>query len=81
MLFTNIKIEIEYVPSLRSPNFNEYYLLYTFYSDNSLATMLTQKEEGGDEFPISFMRTCMQGSELNYHNIDKKYYPVFKLVK
>ena len=55
--FTKIKIEIAHTPSLRSPNFDKYFILYTFTSDNSLVAVLTQKEEGGDEFPISFMST------------------------
>ena len=42
--------------------------------------MLTQKEEGGDEYPISFMSTSLQGAELNYLIVDKKYYPIFKEV-
>ena len=40
-----------------------------------------QKEEGGDEYPISFMSTGMQGAELNYPAVDKKSYAVFKAVK
>ena len=36
---------------------------------------------GGDEFPISFMSTGLQGAELNYPAIDKQAYAVFKAVK
>ena len=43
--------------------------------------MLTQREEMGDEYPISFMRTGLQGDELNYLAIDKQAYAVFKEVK
>ena len=43
--------------------------------------MLTQKEDGGDEFPISFMSTSLQGAELNYPIVDKQVYAVFKAVK
>ena len=42
--------------------------------------MLTQKEDGGDEYPISFMSTGMQGAELNYPVVDKQAYAVFKAV-
>ena len=55
--------------------------MYTFASDDSLAAVLTQKEDGGDEFPISFMSTGLQGAELNYPAIDKQAYAVFKAVK
>ena len=43
--------------------------------------MLTQKEERGDEYPISFMSIGLQGAELNYHAIEKHVYTVFKAVK
>ena len=55
--------------------------MYTFASDDSLAAVLTQKEDGGDEYPISFMSTSLQGAELNYLVIDKQAYAVFKMVK
>ena len=43
--------------------------------------MLTQKEDGGDEYPISFMSTDLQGAESNYLAVDKQDYAVFKAVK
>ena len=42
---------------------------------------LTQKEDGGDEFLISFMSTGLQGDELNYPVVDKQVYTMFKVVK
>ena len=42
--FNKIKIEIAHAPSLKSPNFVKYFILYTFALDNSLATVLMQKE-------------------------------------
>ena len=43
--------------------------------------MLTHKEEGGDEYPISFMSTGLQRAELNYPAVDKQAYAIFKAVK
>ena len=43
--------------------------------------MLTQREERGDEYPLSFMGTSFQGAELNYPAIDKHAYVVFKVAK
>ena len=43
--------------------------------------MLTQKEDGGDEYLISFMSTGLQGAELNYPTVDKQAYAIFKVVK
>ena len=57
--FNKIKTYISHAPSLKSPNFEKDFILYTFASDDSLAAVLTQKEDGGDEYPISFMSTSM----------------------
>ena len=66
---------------MRSPYFEKDFIIYTFASDNSLATVLTQKGELGDAYPISFMSTGLQGDELNYPAIGKQAYAVFKVVK
>ena len=39
--FKDIKRAIAHVPSLRSPDFENYFILYTFASDNSLVAVLT----------------------------------------
>ena len=54
---SKIKTSIAHATSFKSPDFEKDFILYTFASDDSLAAVLTQKEDGGDEFPISFMRT------------------------
>ena len=79
--FDKIKTSIAHAPSLKSPNFEKDFILYTFASDDSLVAVLRQKEEGGDEYPISFMSTILQGVELNYPAVDKQDYVVFKAVK
>ena len=50
--FSKIKTAIVHAPSLKSPDFEKDFILYTFASDDSLAAVLTQKEDGGEEFPI-----------------------------
>ena len=57
--FNKIKTSIAHAPSLKSPNFEKDFIMYTFASDDSLATVLTHKEDGGDEYPISFMITVL----------------------
>ena len=63
------------------PIFEKDFILYAIASYNSLAAALMQKEEGGDEYPISFMSTSLQCDELNYPVVDKQAYIVFKVVK
>ena len=76
--FSKIKTSITHAPSLKSPNFEKDFILYTFAFDDSLAVVLTQKEDGGDEYPISFMRTGLQGDELNYPIVDTQAYAFLK---
>jgi hypothetical protein len=79
--FNNIKTAISQAPVLRSPDFSKDFFLYTFASDQSLAAVLTQKDDENNEAPISFMSTNLQGVELNYPAIDKQAYAVYKAVK
>ena len=79
--FNKIKTAVAHAPSLKSPDFDKDFILYTFASDDLLAAVFTQREDGGDEFPISFMSTGLQGAKLNYPAIDKHAYVVFKAVK
>ena len=44
--FNKIKKSIAHPPSLKIPNFEKDSILYTFSSNDSLETVLTQKEEG-----------------------------------
>jgi hypothetical protein len=75
--FENIKATIEASPSLQSPYFMKDSLLYTFAYDHTLATVITQKNEWGNEFPITFMSTGLQGAKPNYPSVENKsfYFP------
>ena len=79
--FNKIKTTIAHAPSLKSPNFEKDFILYTFASNNSLAAVLTHKEEAGHEYPILFMSTGLQGVQLNNPAVDKQAYAFFKEVK
>jgi hypothetical protein len=79
--FNNIKAAISQAPVLRSLDFSKYFFLYTFASNQSLAAVLTQKDDDKNEAPVSFMSTNIQGAELNYPTIDKQVYAVYKAVK
>jgi hypothetical protein len=78
--FNNIKTAISQAPVLRSL-FGKDCFLYTFASNQYLATVLTQKDDDNNEASISFMSTNLQGVELNYLAIDKHAYALYKEVK
>jgi hypothetical protein len=69
--FDSIKKSIVEAPSLMSPDFSQDFTLYTFASNRSYATVLTQKNIESNEIPISFMISSFKGEELNYPNVDQ----------
>jgi hypothetical protein len=79
--FNAIKKAIIDAPSLMSPDFSQDFTLYTFASDCSYATVLTQKNVENNEVPIAFMSSTFKGAELNYPTVDWQAYVVFKEVK
>jgi hypothetical protein len=79
--FSNIKATISQAPVLQSPVFGKYFFLYTFSFDQSLAAILTQKDDENNEAQVSFMSTNIQGVKLNYPSRDKQAYAVYKEVK
>ena len=53
--FYKIKEAIVEAPTLWSSNFDNELILYTFASNHLIAVVLTQNNEEGEEFPLSFM--------------------------
>eukprot|EP00253_Pinus_taeda_P033132 PITA_33132 len=79
--FNLIKQVIINAPSLATPNFSKSFILYTFASENSYATILTQANQEKAEAPIAFFSSNLQGVELNYSDVEKQAYAVFKAIK
>ena len=79
--FNLIKQAIVNAPSLATPNFSDPFILYTFASDRSYAVILTQENQDKVEAPIAFFSSNLQGAELNYLDVEKQAYVVFKAIK
>ena len=77
--FDKIKEAIARAPTLRTLNFENEFIIYTFAFDHSVAAMLTHNNEEGEEFPVLYMSIGLQGDELKYPTIDKQAFAVFKL--
>ena len=69
--FKNIKKAIMEAPTLMPPYFSKDFILYTFATDVSYASMLTHKNDEDVEIPMYFMRYTFKGVELNYTEVDK----------
>src|ERR1700733_7398721 len=79
--FNQIKQSIVNAPSLITPNFSNPFTLYTIASNTSYAAVLTQLNDHNLEAPISFFSSNLQGAELNYSDVEKQAFAVFKAVK
>jgi len=55
--------------------------LYTFASDVSYVAILAQKNDDGNKVLISYMSSNLQGAELNYPDVEKQGFAVFKDIK
>lgn len=79
--FNLIKQAIINAPSLATPNFSDPFILYTFASDRSYVAILTQANQEKAKAPIAFFSSNLQGAELNYSDVEKQAYAVFKAIK
>jgi hypothetical protein len=80
-LFSRIKVAIMQAPTLMSVDYTKGFILYTFASDTSYATVLTQKNEEGEEFRVAFMSLGLLKAKLKYPKVDKHAFALFKVVK
>lgn len=78
--FDLIKQAIVNAPFLTTPNFSNHFILYTFASETSHVVVLTQLNDQEIEAPISFFSSNFQGDELNYSEVEKKAFSVFKSI-
>lgn len=52
-----------------------------FTIDTAYATILTQKNQDGNEVLISFISIEIEDAQLKYHEVEKQVFPVFKTDK
>eukprot|EP00253_Pinus_taeda_P001617 PITA_01617 len=79
--FELIKQSIINSPALNTPNFSNHFTLYAIASDCSYAAVLTQINNHNLEAPISFYSSNLQGAELNYSEVEKQAFAIYKVVK
>ena len=64
-----------------APYFIKDFILYTFATNFSYVAVLTQKNHEDAKIPICFMSSTFKGAKLNYSQVDKHAYMVYKSVK
>jgi hypothetical protein len=70
--FTEIKREIPISPIIFGLKFDKEVILYSFTSEDTISSILIQKNEKSEEIPIVFMNKTLYDYELNYSIIEKQ---------
>jgi hypothetical protein len=79
--FKTIKDAIGKSPVLISSNYSKYFQIFSFAFEDTIAGVLLQNNNEGQEQPIAFMSKALQNLELNYTSMEKKTYDLVKSLK
>jgi hypothetical protein len=79
--FVHIKKFISEAPVLASPDYLKDFLIFSFSSEHTIATVLLQKDDEGFERPIAFFSKSLRDAELKYDIIEKQAYAMVKALK
>jgi hypothetical protein len=79
--FQRVKKSIGEAPVLVSPDYTKEFLIFSFASEYTIATVLLQKNDEGFEQPISFFSKILRDAELKYDILEKQAYAMVKALK
>ena len=64
-----------------SPDFEKYFLVFSYASEHTVAAVLLQKNDQGEEQPIAFFSKILRDGELRYSIMEKQAYALVKALK
>ena len=79
--FKNIKKAISKAIVLVSPDFDKYFLIFSYASEHTMEVILLQKNDQGEEHPIAFFSKILRDGELKYDIMEKQAYALAKASK
>ena len=79
--FDSIKKAIMQAPTLISPDYSKEFHLFSFASKDTIAAILLQQDEVGQEHPVVFFSKNMRDTELRYDIIEKQACALVKSLK
>ena len=79
--FESIKNAITRSPVLVNLDYVKDFMIFSFASEDTIASVLLQKNIEGFEQPIAFMSRALQNSELKYTIMEKQAYALVKSLK
>ena len=71
--FKNIKQAISEAHVLVSPYFDKHFLVFSYASEHTVAVVLLQKNDQGEENPIEFFSKILRDGELKYDIMEKQH--------
>jgi hypothetical protein len=79
--FVQIKRALTKAPVLINPDYSKDFLIFSFSSFDTVATVLLQKNEEGQEKPISFSSKALRDAKIRYEIMEKQAYSLVKALK
>jgi len=79
--FFQIKRALTEASVLISPDYSKDFLIFSFPSFDTVATVLLQKNEEGREQPITFFIKALRDTEIRYEIMEKQAYALVKYLK
>jgi len=79
--FKSIKKAIMEAPTLISPDYNKEFHIFSFASEDTIASVLLHVDEEGSEHLVAFFSKNLRDTELRYDIIKKQGYALIKSLK
>jgi len=79
--FEEIKTALTRTPVLTSPRFDRDFIIFSFASEHTIATVLLEKDDQGCEKPIAFFSKALIDAPLNYKIMEKQAFALVKAIK
>eukprot|EP00253_Pinus_taeda_P003639 PITA_03639 len=79
--FESIKTTLTQTPILTSPQFDRDFIIFSFASEHTIATILLQKDDQGIKKPISFFSRALRDTPLKFQIMEKQAYALVKAIK
>jgi hypothetical protein len=79
--FDQIKKALTEAPVLISPDYSKDFMIFSFASFDTVAAVLLQKNDQGQEQPIAFFSKALRDAEYRYEIMEKQAYALVKSLK
>eukprot|EP00253_Pinus_taeda_P013363 PITA_13363 len=79
--FEGITLALTQTPVLTNPQFDKEFIIFSFASQHTIAVVLLQKDDQGNERPIAFFSRALRDVPLKYQIMEKQAYALVKAIK